>query len=111
MVDDCPHLYKFKQTAGGTGLRLAPLAFLLLAGCGTEGVPGHDALVRQVERSRVGQSPDQWIEMQNFAGQWERTGLIFGYAESNGDHDECEKAIAGLKRVNFAREYRCVPAN
>ena len=92
-------------------LRLSFLAFLLFPGCDAGDVPGHDALVRQVERSRVGHSPDHWIEMRNAAGEWERTGLIFGYAEGNGDYDECVKAIAGLKQVNFAREYRCVPAN
>ncbi len=46
--------------------------------------------------------------MKNSADEWERVGLIFGYAD---DYDECLKAIAGLKQVNFAREYRCVPAN
>lgn len=46
--------------------------------------------------------------MRNMAGEWEKTGLIFGY---NGDAEECEKAIAGLKRVNYLREYRCTLAN
>lgn len=92
-------------------MRLAPLALLLLAGCGSEDVAGHDALVRQVERSRVGGSPDQWVELRNMAGEWERTGLIFGYAEGHGDYEECVKAIAGLKQANPAREYRCTRAN
>ncbi len=46
--------------------------------------------------------------IENLAGEWERTGLIFGYVD---DQEECLKAIAGLKRVNYAREYRCASAN
>lgn len=61
-----------------------------------------------VSKHRIGSDVDQWIEMKNVTGEWERTGLIFGYL---GDADECAKAIEGLKRANYAREYRCVPAN
>jgi hypothetical protein len=61
-----------------------------------------------VESHKTGDDTDQWIEMNNVAGEWEKTGLIFGY---RGDNEECEKAIAGLKKANYAREYRCVPAN
>ncbi|WP_417233033.1 hypothetical protein [Brevundimonas sp.] len=79
------------------------------ASCGSEdGIAGYQELERQVERERVGADPDQWIEMRNLMGEWERTGLIFGYG---GDYDECLKAIAGLKQANEGREYRCVPAN
>ena len=46
--------------------------------------------------------------MKNMSGEWERVGLIFGYL---GDYDECLKAISGLGRENYVREYRCVPAN
>ncbi len=42
------------------------------------------------------------------AGEWERTGLIFGYVD---DYEECVKAIAGLQAANYEREYRCTPAN
>jgi len=91
-------------------MRFAMLALsFMLAACGNDDdIPGYDALVRQVEGKRVGQAADHWIEMKNMAGEWERTGLIFGYAD---DHEECMKAIAGLKKVNYAREYRCTPAN
>ena len=82
----------------------------LLASCGGDDSanPGHKALVKQVEGKRIGSAQDHWIEMRNMSGEWERTGLIFGYTD---DHSECIKAIAGLKAVNFARDYRCVPAN
>ena len=87
---------------------IAASVFLLTA-CGSDdGVPGYDDLSRHVEDNKVGQDSDQWIEMTNLAGQWERTGLIFGYAE---DYEECQKAIAGLKKVNTARDYRCTRAN
>lgn len=64
--------------------------------------------MKHVARNRVGIDPDHWIEMENVAGEWERTGLIFGYI---GDYDECLKAIEGLQRANSGRGYRCVPAN
>ncbi len=89
---------------------LAVLAIpLLLASCGSSsGVDGDDSLSKHVANNQIGRDADQWIEMFNDAGGWERTGLIFGYVN---DNEECQKAIEGLKRVNFAREYRCVPAN
>lgn len=90
-------------------MRLAVLSLsVMLAACSDGSIPGYDALIGQVEGKRVGQAADHWIEMKNMAGEWERTGLIFGYAD---DYDECTKAIAGLKKVNYAREYRCTPAN
>lgn len=82
---------------------------LLLAGCDrSDEVPGYEDMVSQVEGGKIGRNSDQWIELRNLAGEWERTGLIFGYVD---DYDECMKAVAGLKKVNYAREYRCVPAN
>lgn len=84
------------------------VALALLAACGGDDIQGQDALDRHVKGSRYGGSPDHWIEMKNMAGEWERTGLIFGYMD---DYDECRKAIAGLKKENYAREYRCIPAN
>jgi hypothetical protein len=85
---------------------------LTLSSCGSrDRIPGQEALVRQVERGRIGIASDQWIEMKNMTGEWERTGLIFGYGEQNGDNDECLKAIAGLKKVNHLRDYRCSSAN
>lgn len=62
---------------------------------------------KMVESQKLGDDIDHWIEMENIAGEWEKVGLIFGYM---GDHEECEKAIRGLKKVNYARNYRCVPA-
>ena len=67
-----------------------------------------DAFESLVGGQVIGTDPDQWIEMKNITGKWERTGLVFGY---NGDFEECQKAIDGMKRANPAREYRCVPAN
>lgn len=82
---------------------------LSLTACGKDGdVEGYDAFASYVKEHQVGSDPDNWIEMRNSYGEWERTGLIFGYL---GDYGECQKAIAGLKLANDAREYRCVPAN
>lgn len=88
---------------------MAFVVALLVSGCGSEEeVSGYDALANHVKEARVGSDADQWIEMKNMMGEWERTGLIFGY---NGDFEECQKAIAGLSQSNDQREYRCVPAN
>jgi len=90
-------------------LPICAALLLSLVACQDDGeTPGYEALSKQVEATRVGVDSDHWVEMRNLAGEWERTGLIFGYVE---DYEECQKAIAGLKAVNFEREYRCVPAN
>ncbi len=91
-------------------MRSAALAVVcFLAACSDPmDVPGHDALITHVEGKRIGGDADHWIEMKNLAGEWEKTGLIFGYI---GDYDECLNAIAGMKKVNYAREYRCTPAH
>jgi len=94
-------------------MRAAPLLaasiLFLSAACGKEGsVGGYDELSAYVTGNRVGEDADQWIEMKNLSGEWERVGLIFGY---HGDQEECLKAAAGLKQANFSREYRCTPAN
>lgn len=91
-------------------LSLAAALTVVLAGCDkSEEVKGFAGFERQVKGNRIGHDADQWIEMKALTGEWERTGLIFGYY--NGDYDECLNAIAGLKQVNSEREYRCVPAN
>jgi hypothetical protein len=83
---------------------------MLLNGCSDQQakIDGYDELVAHVEKGPVGQDADHWIEYKNMAGEWEKTGLIFGYI---GDFDECQKAIAGLKTANPNAEYRCAPAN
>lgn len=82
---------------------------IALASCeDRDTVQGYQALEQHVQKNRVGSSSDQWIEMMGHTGNWEKTGLIFQYDD---DLEECEKAIAGMKRVNYAREYRCSPAN
>ncbi|MBP6364260.1 MAG: hypothetical protein KA233_12060 [Novosphingobium sp.] len=91
--------------------KLFVIALMLLQfGCSDQknSIQGYDDLVDQVEQGPVGHDPDHWIEFKNMAGEWEKTGLIFGYV---GDFEECEKAIAGMKAANPKAEYRCVPAN
>lgn len=80
-----------------------------MAGCESpDAIPGNAELQEQIKDKRVGVGADHWIEMRNITGAWERTGLIFGYAD---DYEECTKAIDGMKRINPGREYRCTPAN
>lgn len=94
----------------GWGKVAALAIFMVCSACSgaDETVPGQATLEAAVRVNRVGQDADQWIEMRSMAGGWDRVGLIFGY---RGDSDECRKAIAGLKRENYARQYRCTPAN
>ena len=82
----------------------------LVAGCSDSGtkIDGYDELVAQVASNPIGHDADSWIEYKNMAGEWEKTGLIFGYL---GDFEECQKAIAGFKAAHPKAEYRCVPAN
>lgn len=91
-------------------LRKSTAALLLaLVGCGDDtSVPGYNSLMKHVQANPVGRDADQWIEFRNMAGEWERTGLIFGYVD---DQEECVKAIAGLKKANPAAHYRCTAAN
>lgn len=99
-------------SAAHTTLKLRGVALplaLLLSGCGSsEEVDSYDAFVKHVQNNRIGKDVDQWIEMKNMMGEWERTGLIFGYY---GDDEECQNAISGLRQTNYQREYRCSPAN
>lgn len=89
--------------------KIALLSLLLLTACkGTSDEAQYDDAVNQIGAKRIGSAADQWIEMHNSYGEWERTGLIFGYSD---DREECLKAIAGLKKVNFKRDYRCTAAN
>ena len=71
-------------------------------------IEGFDELVAHVAKSPVGHDSDYWIEYQNMSGQWEKTGLIFGYID---DFGVCQQAVTGLKSANPKAEYRCVPAN
>lgn len=86
----------------------ASLAFCLTACENKYEVAGFKAFEKQVTSKRVGYGSDQWIEMKNGIGEWERVGLIFGYSD---DYAECIKALRGLQQANEGREYRCVPAN
>jgi hypothetical protein len=89
-------------------IQLFVFAAICLASTGCSKRTTTDDFVKLVERGKIGASVDEWIEIRNSAGEWEKVGLIFGYY--GGEKDECEKAIAGLKKVNYAREYRCSAA-
>jgi hypothetical protein len=80
--------------------------FFVLTGYSKE--PSTDEFVKIVEKGKIGSSADDWIELRNSTGEWEKVGLIFGYY--GGEHEECEKARQGLKKVNYTREYRCIAA-
>ena len=61
---------------------IAVVAYAIyLASCSSadDSVPGYENLMTFVANHRVGSDADQWIEMKNLSGSWERTGLIFGY--------------------------------
>ena len=90
-------------------LALAVALMCCLTACDNKNeVAGYGALSKQVAKTRVGYGQDQWIEMRNGINEWERVGLVFGYAD---DYRECLSAIAGLRTANPEKEYRCAPAN
>lgn len=91
-----------------TSLILASILFSSACSEGKVNKPASSDLEKFVQSSPIGVDADYWIEMQNLSGEWEKTGLIFGY---HGDRVECEKAIDGLQAANDAREYRCKKAN
>lgn len=86
---------------------VAALAALCVAGC-TESkqVPGYETFVAHVEDQQLGPDVDHWIETKNAMGDWERTGLIFGYVD---DYGMCLEAISALRNAVRVREFRCVP--
>ena len=86
------------------------IAALLCGACSKSEAykPASSNLEEFVRSATIGEDADYWIEMKNLSGEWEKTGLIFGYY---GDQEECRKAIGGLKAANDAREYRCEQAN
>ena len=88
-------------------------AFLLVAvvastlsACG-----GYESQIKRLEAAirwlQVGHSNDYWMEVKNFEGNWERVALVFGYWD---DYEGCQEII-GILGKNYARHYRCVPAN
>jgi hypothetical protein len=100
---------------GGDGLMRHPLALALTvmlacAGCSELNNYEDDSegFIEHVEERRIGSDADYWVEILNMSGEWEKTVLVFGYTD---DFAECQTVAAGLKKVNFAREYRCKPAN
>jgi hypothetical protein len=96
-----------KTRSATEGLRFCHL--LLASACGNETpTPGYETLSKHVEKNRVGAEQDQWIEMRNLAGEWERTSLFFGHY---GAHEACETAIAGIREASVPRENRSTPAN
>jgi len=70
----------------------------------------YDDLIEAFQENKLGSSTDHWIEMKNIMGEWEKTGIIFGYGD---DFEQCQNAIEGLKIVSFPRKYprefRCTP--
>ena len=81
---------------------------IALSGCGgsyERQIKTLEAVIRWIQ---VGNSNDYWLEMKNALGQWERVALVFGYWD---DYEGCKDIIRLLGKENYAREYRCVPAN
>lgn len=83
---------------------------LVCAGCSQLNNYEDDSeqFIEHVGGHRIGSDTDYWVEMLNMSGEWEKTVLVFGYTD---DFAECQTVAAGLGKVNFARQYRCKPAN
>jgi hypothetical protein len=73
------------------------LAYSVLAGCSGGSEDSSSAhLERYVSKNPTGRGGDVWLEMKIVTGEWEKTGLIFGYLD---DYEECLKALEGLKKL------------
>lgn len=96
--------------------RALAICFLLLSlgsslvGCSDDSYDGSlERLSRLLREKPIGDSTDQWIEKYStLANEWQRTGLIFGYAD---DYEACLEFIRGLTDQYPSNRYRCVPAN
>nr|WP_315459224.1 hypothetical protein [uncultured Sphingorhabdus sp.] len=86
------------------------LLALALSGCGNQSVTGEE-FASYANSHTVGNASDYMLEMTNMAGEWEPVMFVFGYADVDGTRGECLNAARALKKVNYAREYRCVLAN
>lgn len=85
-------------------------AALLLASC-SKPVSTAEEFQKFAKDHKIGSAKDYMLEMQNMAGEWEPVIFVFGYADDDGTRVECENAADGLRKVNYARTYRCIPAN
>jgi hypothetical protein len=89
--------------------QLFPLIYIasLLSACNT-----YEAEVNRLDTfaglGQVGSSPDFWMEKFNFAGEWEKTTLVFGYAD---DYQACLDFVTAYTAKYPLDTYRCVPAN
>ncbi|MEX2166441.1 MAG: hypothetical protein WD852_05395 [Methyloceanibacter sp.] len=83
-------------------------ALVTLSGCGEAYDRQIKTLETVIQWIQVGNSNDYWLEMKNALNQWERVALVFGYWD---DYEGCKDIIRLLGEENYAREYRCVPAN
>lgn len=81
-----------------------------LGGCNRPPSTGEE-FTEYVRGQKIGNTRDYMLEMQNMAGEWEPVMFVFGYSDEDGTRVECENAADGLRKINFARKYRCVPAN
>lgn len=83
------------------------LGLLALAGCSS-----YEAQVGRLETfagfGEIGSSRDVWMEKFNFAGEWEKTALIFGYSD---DYQACMDIVAAWKAKYPLDTYRCNTAN
>jgi hypothetical protein len=79
----------------------------LLAGCGS-----YESQVSRLKSfagmGSIGSSKDVWLEKFNFGGEWEKTALIFGYAD---DYQACIDMVAAWKAKYPLDTYRCTLAN
>ncbi len=91
--------------------RLKPVILLfgisLLSACDTYEAEV-DRLNVFVGFGQIGSSPDFWMEKLNFAGDWEKTTLVFGYAD---DFQACHDLVAAWTDKYPRDTYRCQPAN
>ena len=92
---------------------LAILTALGLFGCQEAASPtrSQSEFEKFVGEKPIGYATNYWLQMLQLDGTWGNVALVFGYYEEGGSFTECQHMTVELTRVNFARKYRCVPAN
>jgi hypothetical protein len=68
-----------------------------------------DALIDHT-RSNPATKGGSWLELQNAFGEWEKVGLIFGFADP-GDQAACNRLRAAAEHLNTEFRYRCNPVD
>ena len=88
---------------------LAALVGVLLGACDETYSEQAADFVEHVEKHRLGDGPDYWLEERgNISGDWHKVAFFFGFT---ADGAVCQQYVESDKKAGTIDEFRCVPAN